>query len=1366
MRGTMRFQPILAAAAIAFAARAADAQHDPAKTPPLPPAEAEKKFTVPPGFEVRLFAAEPDVVNPVGMAWDERGRLWVLELYEYPLGAPKGAKPRDRVKILEDTDGDGRADKVKVFADGLNLATGLLLGHGGAFVGQAPDLLFLQDADGDDVADRRTVLLTGFGLQDTHELLNGFTWGPDGWLYMTHGVFTHSNVRDPNNPKDEGVKLNAAVARYHPVKKKFEVFADGTSNPWGVDFDRLGNAFVSACVIDHLFHVAPGAVYVRQAGTPLQPYGYDLLPSIVDHKHFRAAYCGVLVYQGDQYPAEYRGTVLVGNIHGNSVNRDRLTPRGATFTASAEKDFLLGNDGWFRPVSIQVGPDGAVWIADWYDKYPCYQNARAAPGDIDRAHGRIWRVVHKDAPVRRHAEDLRKRASAGLIELLQHPNAWQRRTAQRLLSERRDQNAGPGLHDLARKGPNLEARLAALWTLHGAGLLSIQDIDDFAGDPDPAIRRWAIQLAGEEGRGGETVLLASRDPDPTVLLGVAVAARRIGPEALPALVALAENPVVATDPILPFMVWRAAEPLVADDPKGFLRALREVKTPVLVRKTMRRISDAGTVEGVNAAVEYLAGLEGPLAAAALDGLLEGQKGRLVMPTVETPLERLIAGPDPQAAERARRLAALWGDRAASAAMLRLVADPRAAEAERLQGIRVARELKTGAARDALVAALGDSSAPLVQEAIRALGEVGGDVAGEIVSRWKGYAFETRRVAADVLASRPSWAAALVKAVEGKIVDPAEISLSARRTLAQFEDAALRASVEKALGRYRESPAEKAKLIEAKKRVVLGGPVDFAAGHAAAKKACLNCHKLHGEGGDVGPDITGVGRSTLDALLANVIDPNQLVGKGYENVTVKTKDDRVIAGRLVEETPDRITLANAEKRETILKAQIADRRESELSVMPEGLEQIPDADFRNLVWYVLSPPADREARVRIEPGEGKLSVLARLPGKEGWTELLTQVMERVKRPHLHPVRDPSGAHVLTSPQGIFTGLARVNGLDFWGQKEGQQQFVWLLDAHVAPDRAGWRTLTEWESPEGKVLLLEEQAITVHAVTSADHYAIDFDWLLRAADKTVTFGRHDYGGLAARLGDEPSQNYAHVNSAGHRGKSTGGQRAAWTNVERPYGGEVFGVAILDHPANAGHPAAWRVDGHGLLNPSPSLAGDWSIAAGKSRAFHYRIVVHRGAAPVDLLRREFERFRAVPHETASAGPSWSEWAVESGEVDGAPRLLEEYAGRRNVYLTHPVSREKPGALARAVEIPAGRRATLTLWAASHEKGDWELRVRAGDQVLSKQLVPKGRQWREVKIDLSGLAGRRFLLRLENAANDWSWEHAYWADVELRIE
>ncbi|HWN96351.1 MAG TPA: PVC-type heme-binding CxxCH protein, partial [Methylomirabilota bacterium] len=316
----------------------------PATTPALSPEETRKLIQVPPGFEVRLFAAEPMVVNPVAMTWDERGRLWVVELYEYPKGAPKGEKGRDRIKILEDTDADGVADKVTVFADGYSLATGIALGNGGVYLGQAPHLYFLEDTNGDDKMDKQTILKTGFGMEDRHELLNGFAWGPDGWLYMTHGVFTHSKVRDPDahDPDGFGVQMDAALARFHPATKKFEVFADGTSNPWGVDWNERGDAFVSACVIQHLFHMAPGGQYNRQGGKWANPYGYvgDLpskgLPAIVDFRHYRAAHAGIAIYQGDQWPAEWRGLVFLGNIHQSALNVDRLTPVGSTYKGERE----------------------------------------------------------------------------------------------------------------------------------------------------------------------------------------------------------------------------------------------------------------------------------------------------------------------------------------------------------------------------------------------------------------------------------------------------------------------------------------------------------------------------------------------------------------------------------------------------------------------------------------------------------------------------------------------------------------------------------------------------------------------------------------------------------------------------------------------------------------------------------------------------------------------------------------------------------------------------------------------------------------------------------------------------------------------
>ncbi len=985
-------------------------QHAPATTPALSPQEAQAKFTLPEGFEIRLFAAEPMVVNPVAMTWDARGRLWVVELYEYPLGAAKGEKPRDRIKILEDTDADGKADKVTVWADGLNLATGILLGNGGAYVGQAPHLLFMKDTDGDDRADTSEVVLTGFGLEDRHELLNGFTWGPDGHLYMTHGVFTFSKVRDPNNPNAAPVDMNAAVARFHPIIKKFEVFADGTSNPWGVDFDARGNAFISACVIDHLWHIAPGVQYLRQGGVWANPHGYaDMhsqrggIPSIVDHRHHMAAYAGVQVYQGDQYPAEHRGTIVMGNLHDNAIHQDVLTPNGSSFKASAKQDFVRANDGWFMPVSTQTGPDGCLWIMDWYDKYPCYQNARADPDGVDREHGRIWRVVWtgkekgRAVPSRpQRGMDLARASTSELVALLSHPNSWQRRMAQQLLVERGDATARQGLNALLKNGATVEARLAALWTLHGLNLLEGAHLQGLIKDGEPALRAWTARLMGERGAASEQAMQAlvtlAGDSDPTVRLAAATAARQFVSGALtvntpprPETADANIGEVLATliraskdgnDPLIPFMIWMAAEPAVASDPVTVLKWMRDNGADTLplsahlTTKVMRRICDLSSVEHLAAAMEFIARVSESeaLVVAALDGLLEGQKGRALSPgdAATAVLDRLLSSGSQPIKDRAQRLGTLWGNSAAIKRSIDLVNDGSATLQQRLEAIGVVRKLKNADAREALrKATVGGNPESLTLEAVRALGEIGADdFPPDILQRWAQLTPAVRRTAAEILASRDRWASMFLSALEQKQIQPGDVPATAIRTMmrsqADYGMLAKRAGL--VFGRVRDADADKLAIIAAKKRMILDGknPPDIQAGHEVARRVCLTCHKLHGEGADVGPDLTGVGRSSLDALLANIIDPNQIIGAGYENVEIETKDGRNISGRMVENSDVRVRLlAAGPKEEVIAKADIESLRVSQLSVMPEGLEQLPDAEFRNLIAYILNPPADKQ-----------------------------------------------------------------------------------------------------------------------------------------------------------------------------------------------------------------------------------------------------------------------------------------------------------------------------------------------------------------------------------------------------------------------
>jgi putative membrane-bound dehydrogenase-like protein len=1045
----------------------------PATTHALAPEETRKLIEVPRGFEVRLFAAEPMVVNPVAMTWDERGRLWVVELYEYPKGAAKGEKGRDRIKILEDTDADGKADKVTVFADGYSLATGIALGNGGVYLGQAPHLYFLEDTNGDDKMDKQTIVKTGFGMEDRHELLNGFAWGPDGWLYMTHGVFTHSKVRDADahDPDGFGVQMDAALARFHPVTKKFEVFADGTSNPWGVDWNERGDAFVSACVIQHLFHMAPGGQYNRQGGTWANPYGYvgDLpskgLPAVVDWRHHRAAHAGICIYQGDQYPPEWRGLVFVGNIHQSALNCDRLTPVGSTYKAEKEStllkpagealhktagheiakgedwkhlgpgNFLVSRDPWFRPVSTQTGPDGCLWVMDWYDKYPCYQNAQADPEGVDRVYGRIWRVVWtgdqpgKPVPSRKFRNerldaptqtDLSQLSSMDLLWTLGSSNSWHVRTAHRLLTERlraseteRTNMLNSRLiwHGVGSAGgwsgrsPTISESAACFSVLNAAGMLTDEFLNraaithsiafGFFNQSNATLHARAI---GERGiwnpKVNELLSVLSTNPQPNVRAEVAGALRRFSSgswtvstkpgsaatiaELLPHYSELLARPSVAGDTYYPHIVWMAMEPRVAADPTPFFPLLAANDTSVsayAARRVMRRISDLPDANArekhLNAAMLWLGenADKTQLASAALDGLIEAAKSKGAPPTIN--LEPIFAklSANPALAEKAQRLAAAFGDKSAARLLMAKINDPNATPEDRSKGIIAAKEARTDAARNELLKLIkspaGGTSPQLKTEAVRSLGAMGDyDYAYAVVDAWKELAPMTRIAAAEVLVSGTKTARALLAGVEKKIVSPAEISATARRALATSSDTTIADNAERLLGKYRKPGADKLKIIAEKRALALNGTADLKNGHEVAKRACFVCHKLYNEGADVGPDLTGVGRSTLDALLHNIIDPNEVIGNGFETTEVTLKDDSTVSGRVVEETDTRIKLiASGPTEHTIAKSDIKvvngkpAVRKIEMSVMPEGLEQMPDKDFRDLILFILNPPQD-------------------------------------------------------------------------------------------------------------------------------------------------------------------------------------------------------------------------------------------------------------------------------------------------------------------------------------------------------------------------------------------------------------------------
>jgi len=562
--------------------------------PALTPAEALKKFTVPDGFTVELVASEPELVNPVAMTIDERGRFWITESLEYPR---KSAGPgKDRVKILEDTDGDGRIDKVTIFAEGLNIPSGIQVGHGGVWVANSPDLLFYPNADRDGKVDGPPqVIVTGFGRADTHELPNSLTWGPDGYLYGLNGVYNPSVIKQD----DREYKFTCALFRIHPQTKRFEVFAEGTSNPWGVAWDVNGSAFVSACVIDHLWHLVETGYYHRQGG-PYPPFTWKI-DSIVNYKHQMAAYCGIHYFDSDAYPEQYRDRLMMGNIHGNCINVDQVARNGATYKGAPNADILTADDAWFLPIVQKTGPDGCLYILDWYDRYHCYQDANRDPEGVDRTRGRLWRLRYQDTP-RAKPFDLAQETDAQLVDRLGSPNVFYRDLAQRILTERQlTSTVQPAtvksLQQLVLYAQaNRKQRMHALFTLVSGGPLAADFHEQLLANDDAILRAWGVRAAGNAGKVTDAlqkkIIGLAADSSPDVQLQVAIAARKLnGVDPLPVLLEVLLH--CGNDPILPNVVWQNLHPLLDKRSAEFLALAKghDLKQAPALAKIMPKVTE-------------------------------------------------------------------------------------------------------------------------------------------------------------------------------------------------------------------------------------------------------------------------------------------------------------------------------------------------------------------------------------------------------------------------------------------------------------------------------------------------------------------------------------------------------------------------------------------------------------------------------------------------------------------------------------------------------------------------------------------------------------------------------------------------------
>ncbi|HTN74276.1 MAG TPA: PVC-type heme-binding CxxCH protein [Pirellulaceae bacterium] len=585
---------------------------DPALQPITPPA-ALKKITVPEGFKVTLFAGEPDIRQPIAMTVDHRGRLWVAESYSYPTWAEKG---QDRLVVLEDTDNDGQFDKKKVFWNQGNYLSGFAIGHGGVWVCNAPNLLFIPDANGDDVPDGEPqVMLDGWSTKGIHNVFNALNFGPDGWLYGCNGITAPSLVGKPGTDEKDRLSINCGVWRYHPTQHKFEVVAHGTTNPWGLDWNDQGQAFFTNCVTSHLWHLVPGAHYERMFGQDYNEHAYSLMPAASKFMHWAGsdwtkarggqgehdklggghAHAGAMVYLGDNWPAKYRNSIFMCNIHGNRVNQNTLEREGSGYVAGRAPDFFFAHDDWFRGLELKCGADGGVFISDWCDTGECHDYK-----GVHRSSGRIYKVIYGEAqPL--PAFDLSQRSDAELVELQLHKNDFYVRHARRLLQERAV--AGKLASDTADKlraqltsQSDVTRQLRALWALHAIGAADEKFLVEQTKHDNEHMRTWAIRLlrehAGALSRQNKLLVdLAREDKSAQVRLEVASALQKL-PVAerwaiATALVAHAED---ATDDNLPPMIWYGMEAAIPTDKVQAAKLLAACKLPVVRQHIARRLA--------------------------------------------------------------------------------------------------------------------------------------------------------------------------------------------------------------------------------------------------------------------------------------------------------------------------------------------------------------------------------------------------------------------------------------------------------------------------------------------------------------------------------------------------------------------------------------------------------------------------------------------------------------------------------------------------------------------------------------------------------------------------------------------------------
>ncbi len=977
---------------------AIDTQLDP---PPLTtPAEALAAIKAPEGFQVTLFAAEPEVRQPIGFTTDPRGRLWVAENYTYAARpVVKDERHRDRIVILEDRDHDGEADQRKVFWDKAIQLTSVEVGMGGVWAMCPPQLLFLPDANGDDVPDSDpVVLLDGFelGASSHHNFANGLKWGPDGWLYGRNGISNDGHVGIPGTPDSERLVIGPGIWRYHPQTRRIEMVCSGTTNAWGHDWDDHGELFFINTVIGHLWHALPGAHFKRMFGPDHNPYVYELLDQNADHVHWDTAeawsdtkkgmskstdeaggghaHSGMMIYLGDNWPDVYRGRLFTVNLHGLRLNQERLERHGATYTGLHEADFLSTTDPWFRAIELIYGPDGGVYIADWSDVGECHEN-----DGVHRTSGRIYKVRYgpaDDLPkaLRRTAgpAGLAGQTNAQLVRLQLHANDWYVRQARQVLQHRAArQQSMQAVHrqllQIYRENPDVTRRLRAMWALHVTGGTSTDWLLKQLNDEEEHVRCWSVQLLAEDPQLPHKVITAlaeraGNDDSGLVLCYLASALQRLPTESIwPIARQLVAREKFATDRVLPLMIWYGVEKAVGGNaPEGVTLAITARQAQVR-RYISRRLGEdlERNQQAINHLVTVLPTLATNRQEDILSGLFDALKSWPRAPQPEnwpTAQAALASSGSANVRQLVQQLGVVFGDGRGVEQLKEIVASGQHDSTTRQAAIRSLVTARTEDLLPLLEKQLGDRD--VVAEAVRGIAILAPEKMTEILlgayGRLRG---RGREAVIAALATRPESALAMVKAIEQGNVDRRQVTVSQIRQMQRYEIPGLLELLQQTWPQLRPITADKRQRIE-QLREQLSADVLAAANAANGRvlwdKSCGKCHLLFGSGGKIAPDLTGSQRSSLEYLLENIVDPSATLAESFRMTSLLLTDGRMVSGVVLRKTEQAWEIQTPTELVVIRAADIDESRPTRLSLMPEGLLDVLDKQQTvDLLAYLMS-----------------------------------------------------------------------------------------------------------------------------------------------------------------------------------------------------------------------------------------------------------------------------------------------------------------------------------------------------------------------------------------------------------------------------